>query len=78
MKPPHLGALGYELIGGRLSTWPASNSPRPTRPSGSRNRGKVNVFYWIDGTFGYAISAGVDKAELQRVATEVHRQLAAT
>jgi anti-sigma factor RsiW len=37
--------------------------------------GPVNVFYWIDGQFGYALSAGIDKAELGRVATAVYEQL---
>ena len=37
--------------------------------------GAVNVFYWVNGPFGYAISAGADKAELARVSSEVYRQL---
>ncbi|HEX2831070.1 MAG TPA: anti-sigma factor [Burkholderiales bacterium] len=39
--------------------------------------GPVNVFYWVDGHFGYAISAGADKRELERLAQEVYRQLRA-
>ncbi len=41
-------------------------------------QGKVNVFYWVDGPFGYAISADADKAELARVSSEVYRQLDAS
>ena len=37
--------------------------------------GGVNVFYWIDGPFGYALSSGIDKPRLQEVAVEVYRQL---
>ncbi|HET7776248.1 MAG TPA: anti-sigma factor [Azospira sp.] len=37
--------------------------------------GPVNVFYWVDGRFGYALSGGIDKAELSRVATLVYGQL---
>lgn len=37
--------------------------------------GAVNVFYWVENHFGYAISAGTDKAELMRVSQEVYRQL---
>ena len=37
--------------------------------------GSVNVFYWVNGPFGYAISADADKAELARVSAEVYRQL---
>ena len=38
-------------------------------------QGNVNVFYWIDGPFGYAISADADRAVLERVSSEVYRQL---
>lgn len=37
--------------------------------------GMVNVFYWIDGQFGYALSAGIDKGALARVASAVYEQL---
>ena len=37
--------------------------------------GKLNVFYWVEGRFGYAISAEADRDALNRVATEVYRQL---
>ncbi|MFC5498276.1 anti-sigma factor family protein [Caenimonas terrae] len=39
--------------------------------------GQVNVFYWVDPPFGYAISAGAGQSELARVSAEVYRQLAA-
>ena len=38
--------------------------------------GQVNVFYWVDGRFGYAISADADRSVLARVSGEVYRQLA--
>lgn len=37
--------------------------------------GAVNVFYWVDKDFGYAISSGDSRQELLRVAESVHRQL---
>ena len=40
--------------------------------------GAVNVFYWVEGRFGYAISADADRATLARVSGEVYRQLNAT
>ncbi len=40
--------------------------------------GSVNVYYWVNGPFGYAISADADKAELGRVSGEVYRQLEAS
>ena len=38
-------------------------------------QGQINVFYWVDGPFGYAISAEADRAVLERVSSEVYRQL---
>lgn len=97
VSPPKLGAIGYELIGGRLlpgNTGPVaqfmyhdSSGQRLTlyvstedsvdRDAGFRfaREGPVNVFYWVDGQFGYALSAGIDKGELARVATAVYDQL---
>jgi anti-sigma factor RsiW len=37
--------------------------------------GAVNVFYWVDGKFGYALSAGLPKDELARVSRAVYEQL---
>jgi anti-sigma factor RsiW len=37
--------------------------------------GAVNVFYWVDGPFGYALSADADRAVLARVSAEVYAQL---
>ena len=37
--------------------------------------GNVNVFYWVDGAFGYAISAEADRGTLARVSAAVYRQL---
>ncbi len=97
IRPPKLGTLGYELIGGRLlpgtsgpvaqfmyhdvtgqrltlyvSTENAANKDTAFRFA---QEGPVNVFYWIDGKFGYALSAGIDKGELARVAAAVFEQL---
>jgi len=40
-------------------------------------QGAVSVFYWVDGPFGYAISAESDRETLSRVSEAVYRQLAA-
>ena len=40
--------------------------------------GRLNVFYWVEGRFGYAISADADRAALARVSGEVYRQLTPT
>ncbi|NEX60182.1 anti-sigma factor family protein [Noviherbaspirillum galbum] len=100
IRPPKLGKLGYELIGGRLlpgETGPVaqfmyhdvagqrltlyvSTEQAQNKDTGFRfaQEGPVNVFYWIDGKFGYALSAGADKGELARIATVVYEQLQKT
>lgn len=35
----------------------------------------VSVFYWIDGSLGYALTAGIPRPELFKLATAVHTQL---
>ena len=37
--------------------------------------GKVGVFYWIDGPFGYALSGEMKKEDLLRVANAIYHQL---
>lgn len=97
VKPPKLGALGYELVGGRLLPGNAgpvaqfmyqdATGQRLTLFVSTENtvnqetafrfaqEGPVKVFYWIDGKFGYALSATIDKAELARLATAVYGQI---
>ena len=101
MRAPSLGALGFDLVGGRLL--PGEQGPvaqlmyqdgaahrltlyvthEAPRVGGERQtafrfgrEGDVNVFYWVDREFGYALSGAVDRAELLRIAHEVYRQLA--
>jgi len=37
--------------------------------------GETRVFYWIDGPFGYALAAEVDREELARLSRTVYQQL---
>ena len=37
--------------------------------------GPVNVFYWVDGDFGYAVSGGIDRKQLLQLAHDVYSQL---
>lgn len=39
--------------------------------------GPVNVFYWVDGDFGYAVSGGMDRNVLLQVSHDVYSQLTA-
>jgi len=97
VRPPKLGAFGFELIGGRLLpgnvgpvaqfmyqdasgqrlTLYVSTENTANRDTAFRfaQEGQVNVFYWIDGKFGYALSAGIDKGKLALVATAVYDQI---
>jgi anti-sigma factor RsiW len=97
LHPPQLGALGYELIGGRLLpgqsgpvaqfmydnaggkrlTLYVSTEQRHNRTTAFRfaQEGQVGVFYWIDGRYGYALSGGLDKATLAKLADAVYAQL---
>ncbi|REF02764.1 anti-sigma factor family protein [Cupriavidus plantarum] len=38
--------------------------------------GSVNVFYWIDGDFGYAVSGGIGRDVLLELSHDVHEQIA--
>jgi anti-sigma factor RsiW len=40
--------------------------------------GPVNVFYWVDGDFGYAVSGGIDRKQLLQLAHDVYSQLTGT
>lgn len=97
VRPPKLGMLGYELVGGRLLpgnagpvaqfmyqegsgqrlTLYVSTEIQANRDTGFRfvREGQVNVFYWIDGEFAYALSATIAKGELAKIATAVYDQL---
>ena len=37
--------------------------------------GPVNVFYWVDGDFGYAVSGGIDRKQLLQLSHDVYSQL---
>jgi len=62
--------------GQRLTLYVRVN-PDPNRETAfqfAQERG-IGVFYWVDRQLGYALSGEIEKAELLRVATAVHRQL---
>jgi anti-sigma factor RsiW len=69
----------HDAIGQRLTLYVTREVPKLADPRETAFRfgqdGPVNVFYWVDKTFGYAISGGAGRQELMRVSKEVHRQL---
>ncbi len=70
----------HDKIGQRLTLYVTREVPKTAgQPETAFRFGKdgpVNVFYWVDRNFGYAISGGADRPELMRVAKEIYRQLA--
>ena len=71
--------------GSKLTLYASNELPGAGVPTATPNadtafsfaqRGALNTFYWVDGEFGYALSAGADRSELARVSAEVYRQLA--
>jgi anti-sigma factor RsiW len=67
----------YHDAGGKRLTLYVSTEQSQNTDTGFRfsEQGPINVFYWIDGTFGYALSGGVDRATLSRLADAVYAQL---
>jgi anti-sigma factor RsiW len=64
--------------GQRLTLYVSTESAgKPETGFRFAREGQINVFYWVDGQFGYALSASVDKGELAKVATAVYDQLEA-
>jgi len=74
-RGPAAQFMYQDRAGQRLTLYVAREEARAPGDTAFRfeKSGAVNVFYWIDGPFGYAISAGADNTELRRVAQEVHR-----
>ncbi|WP_028101517.1 anti-sigma factor family protein [Pseudoduganella violaceinigra] len=67
----------YTDASGQRLTLYVSPGQQGKRDTGFRfaQEGNVGVFYWIDGSFGYALSAAVGKAELSQIAQAVYEQL---
>ena len=56
----------------------ASTSERPDTAFRFAQEGPINTFYWVDGSLGYALSSYAGRADLERVSSEVYRQLEGT
>lgn len=69
----------HDASGQRLTLYVSSGQRRSqdSQDTGFRfaQEGTVSVFYWIDGSFGYALSGAVGKAELAKIANAVYEQL---
>jgi anti-sigma factor RsiW len=72
-RGPAAQFMYQDRTGQRLTLYVAREGAGKDTAFRFEKAGAVNVFYWIDGPFGYAISAGADNTELRRVAQEVYR-----
>lgn len=97
IKAPEFGALGFELLGGRLLAgesgpvaqfmYQDAGGHRVTlyvRRAVTGNRetafrhvteNGVEVFYWIDRDFGYALSGQIAHQDMQKLADAAYRQM---
>ena len=64
-------------LGGAVASGKAAGGKNSDTAFRFAQQGAIKVFYWVDGPFGYAISADTDRAALTRVSSEVYRQLTA-
>lgn len=69
----------YEDVSGQRLTLYISTDQKENSDTAFRfaREGSVNVFYWIDGHQGYALSAGIDRPALAEIAHLVYAQLEA-
>lgn len=63
--------------GGRLTLYVTREDAGRETAFRFGREGEVNVFYWVDKDFGYALSSGGDRQQMLRVAEAVYRQLEA-
>jgi anti-sigma factor RsiW len=57
-----------------VTVFDAADAPRETAFQTVRE-GAVESFYWVEGRFGYALSAELPPADVMALAREVYRQL---
>ena len=97
LKAPEFGALGFELLGGRLLAGESGPVAQFMYQDASGRRvtlyvrravtgnhetafrhvteNGVEVFYWIDRDFGYALSGQIAHPDMQKLADAAYRQM---
>lgn len=66
----------YEDKGGQRLTLYVRGNPRELETAFHyADEGRIGVFYWIDGGYGYALSGALERDALLRVARLAHQQL---
>lgn len=67
----------YQDARGRRLTLYVQRDAQDSRDTAFRfaKESGISVFYWLDGRFGYALSAEMERPELLNIATAVYQQL---
>lgn len=74
--PSPVALLVYENArGARLSLLVRREAPGESTAFRFAQQGGTSVFYWIDGSFGYALAGELPRGELAPIAQLVYRQL---
>jgi len=77
-EPGPLAQFMYQDRNGRRLTLMVSHKAAPAGSSSAfryEQRERIGVFYWVDGTYNYALSADLPRAELLTLADAVYREL---
>jgi anti-sigma factor RsiW len=75
-RAPVAQFMYVDAQGSRLTLY-VSNEPSAPAGTGFQfaRHGAVNVFYWVDGAFGYALTSTAERPALAELAGVVHQQL---
>lgn len=70
--------LMYEdSTGARVTIMVRRDSDNKTTSFRSASSGNLETFYWVDGSFGYAVTGEISRSLLQSIATESYQQFEA-
>jgi len=73
-----LAQFMYQDAGGRRLTLMVSTKAAPAGGTSAfryEQRDRIGVFYWVDGSYNYALSADLPRTELLKLADAVYREL---
>jgi len=72
---PAAQIMYQDKTGTRLTLYVLQETGNPETAFRFANEGKVSVFYWLDGPFGYALSGELPRERLLAIAETSYRQL---
>jgi anti-sigma factor RsiW len=74
-KGPAAQIMYQDKAGARLTLYVLQEIGNSETAFRFANEGKVSVFYWLDGPFGYALSGELPREQLLAIAETSYRQL---